>query len=72
MLQYQLLIYCTVRKQAEAIYKTGKQTAYIANLCKTELIINIDTLTCTIFLEYHDISIPYKMKFWQGVNFGDW
>ena len=38
MLQYHLLVHCIVRKQAEVVYRTGKQTVDIAKQYKTKLI----------------------------------
>ena len=52
MLQYQLLIHCIVKIQAEVVYRTGKQTVYIVQYYKTELMKNIDTLICCIVSRY--------------------
>ena len=52
MFQYQLLVHFIVKKQAEVVHRTGKQTVYIVQYYKTELIKNIDTLTCCIVSRY--------------------
>ena len=66
MIQYKLLVHCIVRKQAETVYKTGKEVAYIAKLYKTELIkkyqcsnIAVSYRDTSRILEHFDISIHY-------------
>ena len=39
MLKYQLLGHGILKKQAETVHTTGKQTAYISKLYKTEFTI---------------------------------
>ena len=52
MLQYRVLFHCIVSKQVEAVYKTDKQTSYIAKVHKTEIIKNIDTLVTVSVSRY--------------------
>ena len=54
-----------VRKQAETAYKSGKQTAYIAKLHKTELIKNI----ASCILSQKPAIIQYINTYHTSLNF---
>ena len=58
---FKLLINCIVRKQAQTVYKAGKQIIIIVELDKTEKHEYTDTaIHIAIHGEYHDILIIYQ------------